>query len=122
MKITFIVLLVLNFLAETLAATSLIGGPEGIAAAGKGGMWSMHYGFAVIAIASASIWIWPYRTNLKVVTPVLGILMTFHTSVLLSLTLAGDQMAGVTIHAVLATLSIFLFTLRSKWCTDQSES
>ena len=55
MKILFTVVLVLNFLTETLAAVSLIGGPEGIAAAGKGGMWSMHYGFAALAIASASL-------------------------------------------------------------------
>ena len=117
MKTLFTVVLVLNFLTETLAATTLIGGPEGFVAAGRGGMWSMHYGFAALAIASASLWIWPYRTNRPVVTAVLGVLMTFHTGLLISLSLAGDQQAGVVIHAVMSVLCIVLFTQRSKWCT-----
>ena len=117
MKILFTVVLVLNFLTETLAATTLIGGPEGIAAAGKGGRWSMHYGFAALAIASASLWIWPHRTNLRVVTAVLGVLMTFHTGLLISLSLAGDQQPGVVIHAVMSVLCIALFTQRARWCT-----
>lgn len=116
MKTLFITLLVLHFLTEALAATTLIGGPGGIAAAGSGGMWSMHYGFAALAFASASLWIWPYRTNLSAVTAVLGVLLTFHTGLLLSLTLAGDQMVGVILHAILATLCIVLFTQRRKWC------
>ena len=44
MRILFIIVLVVNLLTELLAATTLIGGPDGIAAAGKGAMWSMHYG------------------------------------------------------------------------------
>jgi len=117
MKYAFATLLVLNFLTETLAAASLIGGSEGVIAAGKGNMWSMHYGFAALAIASVSLWSWRSRSNLSVVTVVLGILLTFHTGLLVSLLLAGDQQAGVVMHAVLATLSIFLFFQRSKWCT-----
>jgi hypothetical protein len=116
MKHVFTTLLVLNFLTETLAAVALIGGPEGVVAAGQGGMWSMHYGFAALAIASVSLWSWRERSNGRVVTVVLGILLTFHTGLLVSLVLAGDQQAGVVIHAVLATLSIFLFLQRSKWC------
>ena len=81
-------------------------------------MWSMHYGFAVLAIASASLWIWPYRTNIKAVTAVLGVLMTFHAVLFLSLTLAGDQAAGMIIHAFLAALCILLFTQRSRWCSE----
>ncbi len=118
MKTLFTIVLVLNFLTETLAAAMLIGGPEGIAAAGKGGMWSMHYGFAALAIASASLWIWPHRSNLRVVTTVLGVLLTFHTGLLISLTLAGDQPAGVLIHAVMSALCLVLFTQRRKWCAD----
>lgn len=118
MKILFIVLLVLNLLTEALAAVSLIGGPDGIAAAGRGGQWSMHYGFAVIAIASALFWVWPHRSNMKVVTVVLGMLTTFHCGLFVSLTVAGDQQAGMVIHAVLAVLCIFLFTQRSKWCNE----
>lgn len=117
MKILFTVVLVLNFLTEMLAASTLIGGPEGITAAGKGGMWSMHYGFAALAIASASLWVWPHRTNLQVVTAVLGVLLTFHTGLLISLTLAADQPAGVVIHAVMSVLCIGLFMQRRKWCT-----
>lgn len=118
MKILFNIVLVLNFLTEAMAAISLIGGPEGISAAGQGAMWSMHYGFAAVAIASASIWVWPYRSNMKAVTAILGMLLTFHTGLFISLTLAGDQMAGQVIHAVLASLCILLFTQRSKWCDD----
>jgi hypothetical protein len=117
MRILFTIVLVLNLLTEALAATTLIGGPEGVAAAGQGGLWSMHYGFAALAIASATLWVWPHRDNLKVVTAVLGVLMTFHTGLLVSLALAGDQMAGMTIHAVLALLCIVLFTQRSKWAS-----
>ena len=116
MRILFIILLILNLLTETMAATALIGGPEGLAAAGKGEMWSMHYGFAALAIASATLWLWPYRTNITAVTAILGVLLTFHTGLFLSLAMAGDQMAGMIIHAVLAALSAFLFTQRSKWC------
>ena len=116
MKILFMVLLVLNFLAETLAAVALIGGAEGVAAAGSGGQWSMHYGFAVIAIASASLWVWPQRRQLAAVTAVLGILMVFHTSVFVSLLLGGDQQAGVAIHAVVGSLSIVAFLGRRKIC------
>ena len=61
MKIVFTIFLILNVFTEALAAISLIGGPDGITAAGKGNLWSMHYGFAALAIASASLWIWPYR-------------------------------------------------------------
>jgi len=77
----------------------------------------MHYGFAALAMASASLWIWPHRSNLRVVTAVLGILLTFHTGLLISLTLAGDQQGGVVIHAVMSVLCLVLFTQRTKWCT-----
>jgi hypothetical protein len=99
-----------------MAASVLIGGPGGIAAAGSGEMWSMHYGFAALAIAIASLWIWPFRDNLPAVTATLGVLVTFHCGIFLSLTAAGDQPAGTVIHAVLAASSIFLFTQRHRWC------
>ena len=122
MKTVFSTFLVLNFLAEGLAAATLIGGPEGIAAAGSGSMWSMHYGFAALAMASASLWVWRLRTDLGAVTAVLGVLLTFHIGVLISLSLAGDQMAGVVIHAVLAPLCLLAFTQRSKWCIGHATS
>jgi hypothetical protein len=118
MKILFMIVLILSLLTETMAATALILGPDGISAAGKGNMWSMHYGFAALAIASATLWIWPYRTNFKAVTGVLGTLLTFHTGLSVSLALAGDQPAGLVIHTLLAVLSILLFARRSKWCSS----
>lgn len=123
MKILFTVFLVLNLLAETLAATSLIGAENGLRAALAGagaerGMWSMHYGFAVIAIASAIAWVWPHRDSRKVVTTVLGMLMTFHVALLISLSAEGTQTPGIVIHSVLAGLSVVLFVLRGKWCVE----
>ena len=110
MKMFFTVFLVLNFLAEALAAVSLI--------SANTGPWSTHYGFAVIAIASASLWVWPHRTSRRVVTSVLGILMTFHVALLCSLALEGTQLGGIVLHAVLALMAIALFLLRGRWCNE----
>ena len=116
MKLLFTVFLVLHALTELMAAATLIGGPQGISAPGLGEQWSMHYGFAALALASASFWVWPHRGNRAAVTPVLGVRMVFHVGLLVSLATAGDQQAGMVIHAVLALLAIALFSLRSKWC------
>ncbi len=116
MQLLFVIVLILNLLVEGFAAFSLISGPEGISAAGMGNQWSMHYGFAVIAIASASLWVWPSRTDHRAVTAVLGVLLVFHSAVFVSLLTAGDQQAGMIIHAVLASLCLLLFTQRSRWC------
>ena len=120
MKILFIVLLALNLLVEGFAAFSLITGPGGLSAAGAGEQWSMHYGFAVVAIASASLWIWPWRTDRRAVTAVLGILLVFHSALFASLMTAGDQQPGMITHAVLATLCLVLFTQRSRWTKETS--
>lgn len=119
MKIFFIVVLVLNLLTEGFAAIALISGPQGISALGQieGGMWAMNYGFAAIAIASAIFWVWPYRENLQVVSAILGVLLTFHTSLFIALAMAGDQIPGTVIHAIMTTFCLILFTQRSKWCT-----
>ena len=61
-------------MVEAFAAFALITGPGGISAAGSGNQGSMHYGFAVLAIASASLWVWPRRAHYHVVTAVLGVL------------------------------------------------
>ncbi|MEQ8484428.1 MAG: hypothetical protein RIB46_08685 [Pseudomonadales bacterium] len=114
MNVLFIILLVLNLLVEALAAATLIGGPGGLAAAGSGNQWSMHYGFAALAIASASLWVWPRRHDPAAVTPVLGLLMVFHSGLFVSLAVAGDQMGGMVIHAVLAAMAIGLFVSRAK--------
>jgi len=123
MQTLFKIFLVLNLLAETLAAVSLaFGGASTVmgGAAPAAGMWSMHYGFAVICIASAIFWVWGRQTVRATVTPVLGMLMIFHLSVLTSLALEGSatQMVGIVIHSVLAILAVVLFTQRGTWCTD----
>ena len=114
MKILLIVTLALNLIVEGLASATLILGPDGIAASGQGGQWSMHYGFAVLAIATAGIWIWPHRTNLAALTAVLGILTVFHVGLFVSLSIAGDQQAGMFIHAVLSVLCAILLVSRKK--------
>lgn len=120
MQLLFVIVLVLNLLVEGFAAFSLIAGPGGLSAAGTGDQWSMHYGFAAVAIASASLWIWPRRTDLHAVTAVLGILLVFHTGLAVSLATAGDQQVGMVIHVVLAALSLVAFARRSSWCVHAS--
>ncbi len=120
MKALFIIFLILNLLLEGTAAAFLIGGPQGISSEvqSANGMWAMNYGFAAIAIASAIFWVWPYRENRQAVSAVLGILLTFHTMLVISLAIPGNQVPGMTAHAVLAVLCMFLYTQRSKWCTE----
>lgn len=112
MKILLNSLLILNALTEGLAAATLIGGPGGLSAAGAGQMWSMHYGFAALAIASISIWVWPHRHRLQPITTALGTLLVFHTGLCASLALAGDQAAGMATHGLLALLCVILFLQR----------
>ena len=114
MSIAFSALLVLSFLMETLAAVALITGPEGLSAAGMGEMWSLHYGFAALAVASFSLWTWPQRRNPAVITPALGFLLTFHTGLVISLAAAGDQQGGMIGHSVLALLALGLFVFRGR--------
>ena len=118
MRILLMVALVLHLLMELMAAAALIGGPEGITNAGAGNMWSMHYGFAALAIASISVWVWPRRSDLGVVTLALCILLVFHYGLVLSLFLAGDQMGGMIGHAVLAVLFTILFVGRRQACGE----
>ena len=117
MKIFFIVVLVLNFLFETLAGIALIAGPTGLGAAEipADGLWGMNYGFAALAIASALIWVWPHRTNASVVLAVMGILSTFHVLMTISLYL-GAQIGPSGLHLVMAILCIVALTQRDKWC------
>jgi len=118
MKKVFTGMLVLNLLVEAVAATFLIGGAEAmfpggnIAATG----WARNYGFAALAIGSTIFWIWPSRDDLKTVSAVLGILMTFHTGVALSLAIDGTQMGSAYLHTFMAAFTITMYTLRAKWC------
>ncbi len=114
MRVLFVVLLIAHLLMETMAAVALISGPEGISAPGQGAQWSMHYGFAALALASVSLWVWPHRDNLGAVTVALGLLAVFHVGLTVSLAVAGDQVGGMIGHAVLAAVSLVLVTQRTK--------
>jgi hypothetical protein len=118
MKTLLVAVLILNALTEAMAAAMLIGGPNGVQAAGAGEMWSMHYGFAAVAIASIGLWLWPYRRQMAPVSVALGILLTFHSGLFVSLALAGDQAAGMVVHALLAVLCAVLFFRRASLCDD----
>ena len=119
MKAFFISVLVMNLLLEGLAAASLIGGPQGLAnIQPETGMWAMNYGFAALAIASAIFWIWPNRENRQAVGSVLGVLLTFHTFMFISLLVPGTQVPGTIAHGVMAVLCLVLYTQRSRWCTQ----
>lgn len=118
MKIFFTVVLVLNLLMEGLAAATLIFGPLGLAreVMPAAGNWEMNYGFAALAISTTIFWIWPYRSQLHAVTVALGLLLTFHVCLTLSLGIAGNQMAPTTAHGIMTLLCIITFTQRKKWC------
>jgi len=120
MKKFFTAYLVLNFLLEVLAAITLIGGTLGLFSIAQleTGMWSMNYGFAAIAIASAVFWVWPHRSSHAAVGSVLGILLTFHALVSVSFAIQGNQVPPIVVHAVMAVLAIFFYSQRTKWCSD----
>ncbi|MEM6999946.1 MAG: hypothetical protein AAF529_04110 [Pseudomonadota bacterium] len=119
MKTFFIVVLVLNFLFETLAGVALITGPTGLGADSwaADGMWGMNYGFGALAIASMLLWVWPLRTNLAAVSVALGVLITFHVGLTISLAIPGNQMAPMLAHAVMAVLCIVAYTQRRRWAS-----
>ena len=121
MKNLFTTYLVLNLLLESIAAATLIGAGLGLfsIAQFESGMWSMNYGFAAIAIASALIWVWPYRSRRDVVGPVLGILLTFHALIGISFAIQGVQIPSIIVHGAMALLGVFLYTRRSAWCHDR---
>ena len=120
MKIFFVAFLVVNLIFEGLAGVGLILGEQGVMAATHttDSMWGMNYGFGAFAIASAVFWLWPNRSDAKAVGSVLGILLTFHTLLCISLAIAGNQIPGMVIHGIMAVLSLVLLTQRSKWCGE----
>jgi hypothetical protein len=118
LKILFIVVLVLNFLFEGAAGVALILGPEGALSdfRPEDGMWAMNYGFAALAVASVALWVWPHRTDSRVVGTVLGFLTTFHLLLAVSLSIPGNQFGAMMTHGIMGVLCLFLFTQRSRWC------
>ena len=120
MKNLFAVFLVLNLFLEGLAATTLIGDTLGVFSIAQldGGIWAMNYGFAAAAIASAVFWVWPYRDSRRTVTPVLGILLMFHTLVFVSFSIQGNQVPPTIVHGAMAAFAVFLYIQRSKWCVE----
>lgn len=119
MRMLVNIFFLLNFLIEFLAFITLVTAPNGILAIGLGEQWSMHYGFAVLSIASVSLWIWPYRYNLKIVSVVLRVLLTFHVGLFFSLLIARDQFMGMILHTFLALFCFYLYVLRTKWCDHE---
>lgn len=120
MKTLFTTYLLLNLILEGIAAVTLVGAGLGLftIAQLESGVWSMNYGFAAIAIASALFWVWPYRSRREVVGPVLGILLAFHALVSVSFAIQGTQMPSIVVHAAMALLGMFLYTRRTAWCED----
>ena len=120
MKKLFTTYLVLNLFLEGIAAVTLIGAAVGLftIAQLESGTWSMNYGFAAIAIASAIFWVWPHRSKREAVGPVLGILLVFHAFVSVSFAVHGNQVPPVVVHGIMALLGIFLYARRSEWCVD----
>ena len=121
MKIFFIAVLVLNFLFEGVAGLALVVLSDtgiGAAAHDAAGNWGMNYGFAAWAIASVIFWVWPHRENSAVVGTVLGILITFHLFLTISLGVTGNQMGPTILHGIMFLLSVVAYSQRSKWCTS----
>ena len=120
MKKLFTTYLVLNLFLEGVAAVTLIGAALGLFAIGQleSGTWSMNYGFAAIAIASAIFWVWPHRSKREAVGPVLGILFLFHALVSISFAMQGNQVPPAVVHGIMGLLGIFLYVRRSEWCAD----
>lgn len=120
MKNLFTTYLVLNLVLEGIAAVTLIGAGLGLLTIAQleNGLWSMNYGFAAIAIASALFWVWPHRSKREVVGPVLGILLAFHALVSVSFAIQGAQVPPMVVHGVMALLGLFLYARRSIWCEE----
>lgn len=120
MKRLFTSYLFLNLILEGIAAVTLIGAGLGLFAIADlvPGMWSMNYGFAVIAIASAIFWVWPHRSKREVVGAVLGILFAFHGLMSISFSIQATQVPLIIVHGIMALLGVFLYTRRSTWCEE----
>ena len=120
MRSLFAIYLVLNLVLEGIAAVTLVGAGLGLftIAQLESGMWSMNYGFAAVAIASALFWVWPHRAKREVVGPVLGILFAFHALVSVSFAIDGTQVPSIVVHGIMALLGIFLYARRSSWCEN----
>jgi len=113
----FSTVLILNLVFEATAAVALIAFPEAALAQGEALLWPRNYGFAALAMASASLWVWPLRDQLPSVTAVCGILLTFHVGLSASLAIAGGANTGASaLHGLLAVLFLVAFVQRKKWC------
>ena len=121
MKTYFSIILVLNLLFEGIAAAVLIVAPESALAAGDSVTWARNYGFAALAVASTSLWLWPYRADLQAVTAVCGALIVFHIGLCGSLLIAGGPNLGAAVtHGAMGILFLVAFLQRNRWCGANS--
>ena len=120
MRILFVTYLVLNLVLESIAAISLIGAGLGLFVISglESGVWSMNYGFAAIAIASAIFWVWPHKSKREVVGPVLGMLLAFYALVSVSFAVQGEHVPSIVVHGFMGLVGIVLYARRSAWCAD----
>lgn len=118
MKKLFTGFLFLNFLLEIVAGAVLIGATLGLLSVAQleTGMWSMIYGFAALAVATAIFWIWPHRDSRAAVGAVLGILFSFHAFISIAFVIEGNQVPTAIAHGVMAAFAVYLYMRRPKWC------
>ena len=120
MKNLFTGFLFLNFLLEIVAGVVLIGATLGLFSVAQleTGMWSMIYGFAALAVATAIFWIWPHRDSRTAVGAVLGILFSFHALIFIAFVIVGNQVPPTIAHGVMAAYAMYLYMQRPKWCAE----
>ena len=116
--------LVINFLFEGFIAVALIVSPQSFVPSEQveGISWAINYGFAALAMASVTIWVWRVMDDFKVMGPALGTLAVFHTGLAIGTAMsasAGPGFGPTIVHGLLAIGCWFLFFQRSKWCENQ---
>jgi hypothetical protein len=113
--------LILNVVTDGPGGLFLLFSPQSFLPADQveGLFWVRNYGVAALAVASMIFWVWSCRDSYKAMGVALGFLLAFHTVLCMVLITAGNQMVGVVLHFILATLFIILYLNRPKWCDSQ---
>ena len=124
MKRLLMVVLAINFLFEGFIAIVLIASPQTLVPSEQieGLSWAINYGFAALAMASVTLWVWRFMDDFRVMGPALGILAVFHTGLTIGTGMSASTGAGfgpTIVHGLLGLACWFLLFQRSKWCEDQ---